>query len=96
MAPYSMDLRTRVLAAQVDRLEALIREQPDWTIAELQAALRTPAALSTIWRMMKQLGTAAPRPLHAHEKRARRTPYAETDVRRQKTSTGPLARWRRG
>jgi transposase len=48
--------RTPILTSQLDRLEALIREQPDRTLAELQAALATPAALSTIWRAVKQLG----------------------------------------
>ena len=48
--------RTRILTPEFERLTALIREQPDRTLAELQAALATPAALSTIWRTVKQLG----------------------------------------
>ena len=106
MAPYSMDLRTRVLRdsdagmaskdvavkyavsrAWVDRLkqrrrqtgdirprvqtvfrrraltaddeqrlEVLLLVQPDATLAELQAALPTTAALSTLWRAIDRLG----------------------------------------
>jgi transposase len=48
--------RTPILTSQLGHLEALIRAQPDRTLAELQVALSTPAALSTIWRMVKQLG----------------------------------------
>ncbi len=48
--------RTPILTAQLGQLEALIREQPDRTLAELQAALATSAALSTIWRAVKELG----------------------------------------
>jgi transposase len=106
MAPYSMDLRTRVLRdadtglsskelaakytvsrAWVDRVKqrrretgeiaprqqrifrrrtldpheerrlvALITVQPDATLRELQAALPTTAALSTLWRAIGRLG----------------------------------------
>ena len=48
--------RTPMLTPQVPRLIALIQEQPDRTLAELQAALGTPACLATIWRTVKQLG----------------------------------------
>lgn len=48
--------RTPILATQLDELEALIRAQPDRTLAELQAALQTTACLATIWRTVKQLG----------------------------------------
>ena len=48
--------RTPILTPHVARLEALIAEQPDRTLAELQAALGTTACLTTIWRMVKQLG----------------------------------------
>ena len=48
--------RTLILHAHVAQLEALIREQPDRTLAELQAALGTSACLATIWRTVKQLG----------------------------------------
>ncbi len=37
-------------------LAALIREQPDRTLADLQVALGTSASLATIWRAVKQLG----------------------------------------
>ncbi|HEX7940591.1 MAG TPA: helix-turn-helix domain-containing protein [Gemmatimonadaceae bacterium] len=47
--------RGRVLAGHEDRLKALVTAQPDATLAELREALRTPAALSTIWRELNQL-----------------------------------------
>jgi transposase len=48
--------RGRVLAGQEDRLAALITARPDATLAELRAALRTRAALSTVWREVDRLG----------------------------------------
>lgn len=48
--------RTPILLPQLSELEALIRAQPDRTLAELQAALQTTAGLATIWRAVKQLG----------------------------------------
>ena len=48
--------RTPVLAPHLERLAALIQDQPDRTLAELQAALGTSACLATIWRTVKQLG----------------------------------------
>jgi len=106
MAPYSMDLRTRVLhdsdagmrsqdvaakyavsrawvdrvkqrrrergelaprkqtkfrrrtlsTAQEQRLVVLVTAKPDATLTELRDALPTPAALSTIWRVLGRLG----------------------------------------
>ena len=47
--------RGRVLQGQEDRLRALVTAQPDATLAELREALRTSAALATIWRELKQL-----------------------------------------
>ena len=47
--------RGRVLAGQEDRLKALVAAQPDATLAELREALRTSAAVSTIWRELNQL-----------------------------------------
>ena len=48
--------RTPILQAQLAELTALIREQPDRTLAELQEALRTPASLPTLCRTIKRLG----------------------------------------
>ena len=48
--------RHPVLAPQLHTLAALIQEQPDRTLAELQVALATSASLATIWRAVKQLG----------------------------------------
>jgi len=47
--------RRRVLEGQRDRLRALVVAQPDATLAELRDALRTSAALATIWRELNQL-----------------------------------------
>ena len=48
--------RHPVLAPQLHTLAALIREQPDRTLAELQVALGTSASLATIWRAVKTAG----------------------------------------
>lgn len=48
--------RTAILHTQLPQLEALIREQADRTLAELQEALGTPASLPTICRAVKKLG----------------------------------------
>ena len=48
--------RHPVRAPQLHTLAALIREQPDRTLAELQVTLGTSASLATIWRTVKQLG----------------------------------------
>lgn len=56
MAPRQQTkFRRRVLAGQEDRLRALVAAQPDATLAELREALRTSAALATIWRELNQL-----------------------------------------
>ena len=47
--------RRRVLEGQEDRLRALVTAQPDATLAEFREALRTSAALATIWRELNQL-----------------------------------------
>lgn len=48
--------RGRVLAGQEQQLAALIAARPDATLAELREALRTTAALSTLWREIDRLG----------------------------------------
>ncbi len=49
--------RHRVLSDQQEhRLLALVTVTPDATLAELQQALPTTAALSTIWRTLGRLG----------------------------------------
>lgn len=48
--------RHRVLEGQEDRLAALITAHPDATLVELRDALRTSAALSTLWREIDRLG----------------------------------------
>jgi transposase len=56
IAPHKQTkFRRRVLDGQEDRLRALVTAQPDATLAELRAALRTSAALATIWRELNQL-----------------------------------------
>jgi transposase len=44
------------LGPHLHRLVALIREQPDRTLTELQEALGLSASLATIWRAVKRLG----------------------------------------
>lgn len=48
--------RSRVLAGQTDRLQAIVAAQPDRTLCEVQAALQTTASLTTIWRELGALG----------------------------------------
>ena len=49
--------RGRALSSDEEvRLVALITAQPDATLAELQHALPTRAALSTLWRTIDRLG----------------------------------------
>jgi transposase len=48
--------RSRVLAGQEAHLAALIAARPDATLAELREALRTTAALSTLWLEIDRLG----------------------------------------
>jgi len=43
-----------LVAAEVERLAALVAARPDATLAELRAALRTSAGLTTIWRVLNQ------------------------------------------
>lgn len=44
-----------LVAAETDRLAALVAARPDATLAELREALRTSAGLTTIWRALNQL-----------------------------------------
>jgi transposase len=56
IAPYKQTkFRRRVLEGQEYRLRGLVTAQPDATLAELREALRTSAALATIWRELQQL-----------------------------------------
>jgi len=48
--------RRRVLEGKEDHLAALITARPDATLMELREALRTTAALSTLWREIDRLG----------------------------------------
>ena len=47
--------RTPILTPALPRLEALIADQSDRTLAELQHALGTTASLTTIWRAIERL-----------------------------------------
>ncbi|HEY0873388.1 MAG TPA: hypothetical protein VGD94_07945 [Vicinamibacterales bacterium] len=48
--------RRTISADQEQRLVALITATPDATLVELQSALPTTAALSTLWRTIGRLG----------------------------------------
>jgi transposase len=47
--------RARILHDATDRLQAVVTAQPDRTLREIQAALETPASLTTIWRELNAL-----------------------------------------
>jgi transposase len=48
--------RRTLTVEQEQRLVMLVVAKPDATLAELRNALPTPAALSTIWRVLGRLG----------------------------------------
>lgn len=48
--------RARVLGGATDRLQALVAAQPDRTLREVQAALDTPASVTTIGRELGRSG----------------------------------------
>jgi transposase len=47
--------KKQAFAGQEDRLRALVDAQPDRTLAELRAALRSSASLSSVWRALDRL-----------------------------------------
>lgn len=47
--------RTPVLAGREEEVRRLVEARPDRTLVELRAALRTSAALSTIWLLLNRL-----------------------------------------
>jgi len=47
--------KRQAFAGQEDRLRALVDAQPDRTLAELRAALRSSASLSSVWRALDRL-----------------------------------------
>jgi transposase len=59
----------RKLAPHVSTLAALIAEQPDRTLVELQAALGIAVSLPTICREVKQLGLRVKKPRTPHRTR---------------------------
>jgi transposase len=69
--------RTPVLAGREEELRRLVEARPDRTLVELRAALRTSAALSTIWLMLNRLDLSVkkngPRRRAAAPRRPRRT-----------------------
>ena len=62
----------RKLEPHVHTLAALIAEQPDRTLAELQEALGIPVSLPTICRAVKQLGLPVKKNRTAHRARPAR------------------------
>ena len=77
--------RRPVLAPQLHTLAALIREQPDRTLAELQGTLATSASLTTIWRAVNQLGFT----LKKNDARFRTRPPRHRGRARAVGSNGP-------
>ena len=47
--------RRALVAAETERLAALVTARPDATLLELREALRTTVGLTTIWRALNQL-----------------------------------------
>ena len=47
--------KKQAFAGQEDRLRALVDAQPDRTLAELRATLRSSASLSSVWRALDRL-----------------------------------------
>lgn len=65
--------RGRTLSSDEEvRLAALISAQPDATLAELQRALPTRAALSTLWRTIDRLGLTVKKNRHVASRHPRR------------------------
>jgi transposase len=65
--------RRRSLSADEEaRLVALINARPDATLAELQHALPTRAALSTLWRAIDRLGLTVKKNRHVARRHPRR------------------------
>ena len=74
-----------ILMPDLPRLERVIAEQPDRTLAELQQALGTSASLATIWRAIERLALTLPKS----------GPRVRTGSRRRRRGPGGLAASRR-
>ena len=66
--------RSPVLAGREDELRRLVEARPDRTLVELRAALRTSAALSTIWLMLSRLDLTVKNPGSRRRAAATRRP----------------------
>jgi transposase len=70
MAPLEQTKsRRRVLKSDDDPVGGVIAGQPDATLGELRASLRTTAGLATIWRAINHLDHTSKTTVHADEKR---------------------------
>src|SRR5262245_40804889 len=85
-APRTARPRTPALAEHYDRLRALVKEQPDLTLAELRGRLGLAVALSTLWAALRRLGLALKKKSSAPPSRT-----APTSTRRA-SSGGPASR----
>ena len=47
--------RTPILAGREEEIRGLVQARPDRTLVELRAALKTSAAISTIWRTLDRM-----------------------------------------
>jgi transposase len=61
--------RSGVLAGQEGRLKAVVNAKPDATLGELREAMRTTAALSTLWLALDRLELTVKKTVHAEEQR---------------------------
>ena len=55
LAPLRTRRRTPKWAAEADRIQRAIREQPDLTLRELKQQLGTPLSVQTLCRALQQL-----------------------------------------
>lgn len=67
--------RTPILMPDLQQLEALVSERPDWTLDQLRQALGTSASVTTVWRAVEHLAAA--------DNRRRSRPRARSRPRRE-------------
>ena len=86
LPPRRPDTR-KLREPELQRLEALIEQTPDLTLAELAAAMDHLASVPTLWRATKKLGLTLKKSLH--------TPPSRTGLTSKKSETRGSGRSRR-
>jgi len=88
--PHAGGPRPALDAGACQRLLALVREQPDATLAELQARLGVPCSLSTICRVLRRHGVSRKKKtLHADEQDAPEVQAERADFERRLAAVDP-------